>query len=66
MDKTYEEELKTGIQQLQGELAHQQTAIAVARDEGDTKEYTKLMSTFLATQRQYLKLCSELEELGKG
>lgn len=63
MDKNYIEELKTGIGQLQGELAHQQTAIAVARDEGDTKEYTKLMSTFLATQRQYLKLCSELEEL---
>ena len=60
MDKSYIEELKTGITQLQGELAHQQTAIAVA------KEYTKLMSTFLATQRQYLKLCSELEELGEG
>ena len=63
MDKSYVEELKTGINQLQGELAHQQTAIAVARDSGDTKEYTKLMSTFLATQRQYLKLCSELEGL---
>ena len=62
MDKSYVEELRTGIEQLQGELAHQQTAIAVARDAGDTKEYTKLMSTFLATQRQYLKLCSELEE----
>ena len=62
MDKSYIKELRTGIGQLQGELAHQQTAIAVARDAGDTKEYTKLMSTFLATQRQYLKLCSELEE----
>ena len=62
MEKSYIEELETGISHLQAELTHLQNVIGMARNEGDTAEYTKLMSTFLATQRQYLKLCAELED----
>ena len=62
MEKSYIDELKTGISQLHAELTHLQNVINLARTEGDTAEYTKLMSTFLATQRQYLKLCAELED----
>lgn len=30
---------------------------------GDTDEYTRLFRVFLPVQKQYLKLCAELEKL---
>lgn len=36
---------------------------ANARESGDTDEYTRLFRVFLPVQKQYLKLCAELEKL---
>ena len=40
-----------------------QKAIETARKDGDTDEYTRFMRVCLPVQKQYLKLCAELEKL---
>lgn len=57
------EALTQEIKFLSDELAFLQVQINAARSDGNTAEYTKLMRTCLTVQKQYLKLCAELEKL---
>ena len=57
------EALQQEIKFLSDELSFLQTQINTARNDGNTAEYTKLMRTCLPVQKQYLKLCAELEKL---
>lgn len=63
MNETYGDKLRQEISFLSGQLKKLQGEIA---DAGDTAEYTKLMRMLLATQKQYLKLSAELENLTKS
>ena len=63
MNESYEQELQMEINFLQSELNYLQREITTARNESNTTEYTKLMRTCLTVQKQYLKLCAELEKL---
>lgn len=63
MNEVYTVELQEEINFLYEELAYLQEEIAAARGDGNTAEYTKLMRTCLPVQKQYLKLCAELEKL---
>ena len=57
------EALTQEIKFLSDELAFLQAQINAARSDENTAEYTKLMRTCLTVQKQYLKLCAELEKL---
>ena len=57
------EALQQEIKFLSDELSFLQAQINTARQNGNTAEYTKLMRTCLPVQKQYLKLCAELEKL---
>ena len=57
------EALQQEIKFLSDELSFLQARINTARQDGNTAEYTKLMRTCLPVQKQYLKLCAELEKL---
>ena len=63
MKRTYENELQTEIYFLLHEVDYLQAEISKAREYGDTDEYTRLFRVFLPVQKQYLKLCAELDEL---
>lgn len=65
MNEAYSKELQQEIKFLSDELNYLQRQIATARKEGNTAEYTKLMRTRLTVQKQYLKLCAELEKLNE-
>ncbi len=60
------EALKQEIKFLSDELKFLQAQIDAARNNSNTAEYTKLMRTCLTVQKQYLKLCAELEKLTSG
>lgn len=63
MNESYEQELQTEINFLLHEVGYLQEEISNARASGDTDEYTRLFRAFLPVQKQYLKLCAELEKL---
>lgn len=63
MNESYEQELQQEINFLNDELLFLQNEIAAARNNGDTDEYTRLFRVCLPVQKQYLKLCAELEKL---
>ena len=63
MKRPYENELQTEIYFLLHEVDFLQAEISKAREYGDTDEYTRLFRVFLPVQKQYLKLCAELERL---
>lgn len=63
MNESYEQELQTEINFLLHEVGYLQEEISNARASGDTDEYTRLFRIFLPVQKQYLKLCAELEKL---
>jgi hypothetical protein len=63
MNESYEQELQTEINFLLHEVGYLQEEISNARASGDTDEYTRLFRVFLPVQKQYLKLCAELEKL---
>lgn len=63
MNESYEQELQTEINFLLHEVGYLQEEISNARANGDTDEYTRLFRVFLPVQKQYLKLCAELEKL---
>lgn len=63
MNESYEHELQTEINFLLHEVGYLQEEISNARASGDTDEYTRLFRVFLPVQKQYLKLCAELEKL---
>ena len=63
MNESYEQELQMEINFLLHEVGYLQEEISNARASGDTGEYTRLFRVFLPVQKQYLKLCAELEKL---
>ena len=63
MNEAYETELQQEINFLYDELTYLQREITDARKSGDTGEYARLFRVFLPVQKQYLKLCAELEAL---
>ena len=63
MNESYEQELQTEINFLLHEVGYLQEEISNARASGDMDEYTRLFRVFLPVQKQYLKLCAELEKL---
>lgn len=63
MNEAYEVELQQEINFLLHEVGYLQEEISNARANGDTDEYTRLFRVFLPVQKQYLKLCAELEKL---
>lgn len=63
MNESYEQELRLEINFLSGEICYLQKSIEAARNSGDTDEYTRFMRVCLPVQKQYLKLCAELEKL---
>lgn len=63
MNESYEQEMQTEINFLLHEVGYLQEEISNARASGDTDEYTRLFRVFLPVQKQYLKLCAELEKL---
>lgn len=63
MNESYQQELQQEVNFLSDELSFLQAQINTARNDGNTAEYTKLMRTCLTVQKQYLKLCADLEKL---
>lgn len=63
MNESYQQELQQEINFLYEEINYLQKAIEAARKDGDTDEYTRFMRVCLPVQKQYLKLCAELEKL---
>ena len=63
MNESYEQELQTEINFLLHEVGYLQEETSNSRASGDTDEYTRLFRVFLPVQKQYLKLCAELEKL---
>ena len=62
MNEAYEAELQQEINFLYDELAYLQGEIADARKQNDTEAYARLFRVYLPMQKQYLKLCAELEK----
>lgn len=63
MNESYEQELRQEINFLLAEIAFLQSEITDARKVNDTDEYARLFRVYLPMQKQYLKLCAELEKL---
>ena len=61
----YKEELQTEVSFLQGALTQLQSGVKLSGKDGSMAEYTKFLSTYLTVQKQYLKLCAELDKLSK-
>lgn len=62
MNEVYENELQQEINFLYDELAYLQGEITDARKANDSDEYARLCRVYLPMQKQYLKLCAELEK----
>lgn len=62
MNEAYEVELQQEINFLYDELAYLQGEITDARKANDSDEYARLFRVYLPMQKQYLKLCAELEK----
>ena len=62
MNEAYEAELQQEINFLYDELAYLQGEIADTRKQNDTEAYARLCRVYLPMQKQYLKLCAELEK----
>lgn len=65
MNESYQQELRQEINFLYEEINYLQKSIETARNNSNTDEYTRLMRVCLPVQKQYLKLCAELEKLTK-
>ena len=63
MNDNYTDELQQEIDFLYDELAYLQGEITDARKHNDPDEYARLFRVYLPMQKQYLKLCAELEKL---
>ena len=63
MNESYQQELRQEINFLYEEINYLQKSIETARNNSNTDEYTRLMRVCLTVQKQYLKLCAELEKL---
>ena len=63
MNESYQQELRQEINFLYEEINYLQKSIETARNNSNTDEYTRLMRVCLPVQKQYLKLCAELEKL---
>ena len=63
MNESYQQELRQKINFLYEEINYLQKSIETARNNSNTDEYTRLMRVCLPVQKQYLKLCAELEKL---
>lgn len=62
MSEAYEAELQQEINFLYDELAYLQGEITDARKANDSDAYARLFRVYLPMQKQYLKLCAELEK----
>lgn len=62
MNEDYENELQQEISFLYDELAYLQGEITDARKANDSDAYARLFRVYLPMQKQYLKLCAELEK----
>lgn len=62
MNESYEQELQQEINFLLAEIAFLQGEITDARKQNDTEAYARLCRVYLPMQKQYLKLCAELEK----
>ena len=62
MNEAYEAELQQEISFLYDELAYLQGEITDARKANDSDAYARLFRVYLPMQKQYLKLCAELEK----
>ena len=62
MNEAYETELQQEINFLYDELAYLQGEIADIHKQNDTEAYARLFRVYLPMQKQYLKLCAELEK----
>ena len=62
MNEVYENELQQEISFLYDELAYLQGEITDARKANDSDAYARLFRVYLPMQKQYLKLCAELEK----
>ena len=62
MNEAYEVELQQEMNFLYDELAYLQGEITDARKANDSDEYARLFRVYLPMQKQYLKLCAELEK----
>ena len=61
----YFEELQTEVSFLQGALTQLQSGVKLSGKDGNMAEYVKFLDSYLKVQKQYLRLCAELEKLTK-
>ena len=61
----YVEELQTEVSFLQGALTQLQSGVELSGKDGSMTEYVKFLDSYLKVQKQYLRLCAELEKLNK-
>ena len=61
MNESYYQERQFVINRLAGELVHLEKQIDDIKNYDENREYTALMRTYLATQKEYLKLCLEAD-----
>ena len=61
----YKEELQTEVSFLQGALTQLQSGVKLSGKDGSMADYVKFLDSYLKVQKQYLKLCAELDKLSK-
>lgn len=61
MIETYQTERQMQANSLNAELAYMEQELSKIKANGEYKEYTALMRTYLATQKVYLKIVAEIE-----
>lgn len=61
----YVEELQTEVSFLQGALTQLQSGVNLSGKDGNMVEYVKFLDSYLKVQKQYLRLCAELDKLSK-
>ena len=61
----YFEELQTEVSFLQGALTQLQSGVKLSGKDGSMADYVKFLDSYLKVQKQYLKLCAELDKLSK-
>ena len=59
----YFEELQTEVSFLQGALTQLQSGVKLSGKDGSMADYVKFLDSYLKVQKQYLKLCAELDKL---
>lgn len=61
MIETYQTERQMQANSLNAELVYMEQELSKIKENGEYKEYTALMRTYLATQKVYLKIVAEIE-----